>query len=131
IIQVLQAALHQLQMNVERIEWIADLVRYACCQQRQRVQTFRFDGLLGRAPALSDVTQNHDMSNFLRSHSPVRRPRRAISASRRLVRVGLLPRNRDSPLTMLYQERHYEKIDEAFLGEKTFHVMAAWPATFC
>src|SRR5256886_14955510 len=105
-------------MNVERVEWIADLVRHACCQQRQRIQTFRFDGLLGRAPALSDVTQNHDMPNFLRSRSPGRRPRRALSPSRRLVPAGLIPMDRDYSLTILYHEPHYAKIDEAILRGK-------------
>src|SRR5260370_23043990 len=108
-------------MNVERVEWIADLVRYACCQQRQRVQTFRFDGLLGRAPALSDVTQNHDMPNFLRRCSPGRRPRRAalaLDVPAGVTVSGYRP-------TMLYHERHYVKIHEEILRLKKFHLMSS------
>src|SRR6266436_1676598 len=115
-------------MNVERVEWIADLVRYACCQQRQRIQTFRFDGLLGRAPALSDVTQNHDMPNFLRSRSPGRRPRRAALAALGVPAGVIVSGYRP---TMLYPQRHYVEIDETILRVKNFHVMADWPAAFC
>ena len=67
--QLLNRALHQLQVNVQRVEWITDLVRNACCQQRQRIQTFRLNGLLGCAPALSDVAQDHNMANLLRTCS--------------------------------------------------------------
>ena len=39
-------ALHQLQMDVERIERVADLVRHARREQSQRIETLRFDRLL-------------------------------------------------------------------------------------
>ena len=64
VMQLLHTALNQLQVNVQRVKRITDLVRNACRQQHQRIQTFRLNRLLRGAAALSDVAQDHYMANF-------------------------------------------------------------------
>src|SRR5215467_4825670 len=109
-------------MNVQRVERVADLVGYACCQQCQRIQPFRLNGLLGCPPALGNIAQDHDVSDLGRrswSHGPVARI--LFDASQR--------RGDSASFTMLDNERHDVKVDEAILRIKNFHVMADWPAT--
>ena len=67
LVQLLHSALHQLQVNVQRIQWIPDLVRDACCKQRQCVQSLRLNRFLGCAAARSDIAQDHYMANLLHS----------------------------------------------------------------
>ena len=45
-------------MNVQRVERIADLVRHAGRQQRQRLDAFALDGLERLLPRLGRVVQN-------------------------------------------------------------------------
>ena len=66
--------LHQLKMDMEGIERIADFVGHPGGEQGKGRQTFRFDRLLGRATVLRDVAQDHGVPNGLR-HRPVRCPR--------------------------------------------------------
>ena len=52
-------------MNVERVERVADFVCDPGREQRQRIQPFGLDCLPLRAPALSDVAQNHRVTDAL------------------------------------------------------------------
>ena len=52
-------------MDVQRVEWIANLVRHAGGEQRERAQLLGLNGLLGRAPALSDVAQNYGVADLI------------------------------------------------------------------
>jgi hypothetical protein len=45
-------------MNVQRVERIADFMRDAGGEQRQRLDAFAFDGLEGFLPRLGRVVQN-------------------------------------------------------------------------
>ena len=45
-------------MNVQRVERIADFMRDAGGEQRQRLHAFAFDGLEGLLPRLGGVVQN-------------------------------------------------------------------------
>ena len=53
-----QLALHELQMDVQRVERIADFVRDAGGEQRERLDAFAFDGLKRFLPRLGRVMQN-------------------------------------------------------------------------
>ncbi len=53
-------------MDVERVERIADLVRDPGGEEGERRQSFRLDRLLGRAPVLRDVAQDHGVADRFR-----------------------------------------------------------------
>ena len=53
-----QLALHELQMNVQRIERVADFVRDAGGEQRERLHAFAFNGLECFLPRFGRVVQD-------------------------------------------------------------------------
>ena len=62
--------LHQLQMDVQRIERIADFMRHARGQQRERIEALRLDRFFGRAPAFRDIAQDDGVSDRLGAARP-------------------------------------------------------------
>ena len=64
-IEFTRFAFDQLQMNVERVERIADFMRNPGSEQSQRVQPLRLDRLLFAASSFSDVAQNNRVSYLL------------------------------------------------------------------
>ena len=56
-LQLLQFALHELQMNVQGVERIADFVRHAGGQQGQRLDAFALDGFEGLLPRFGRVVK--------------------------------------------------------------------------
>ena len=54
-----QFPFHELQMDVQGIERVADFMSHAGRQQRQRGQFLRFDGGLGLFARLGHIAQNH------------------------------------------------------------------------
>ena len=73
--QLAQPPLHELEMDVQRVQRIADLVRHARREQRQRRQLFALDRLLRGAPRLRDVAEDHRVAHHLRHR---RTPRRRL-----------------------------------------------------
>ena len=63
--QLARLPLHQLQMDVEGIERVADLVRYAGGEQGERIQSLALDRFLRCAPALGDVAQDDGVADLL------------------------------------------------------------------
>ena len=56
-------SLHQLQMDVKRVQRIADLMRDAGGEQSERVEPLRLDRLFSGAPRLGNVAQNHGVTD--------------------------------------------------------------------
>ncbi len=56
--QLLDFAAHQLEMNVQGVERVADLVRHAGRQERQGMKPLALDGLKGLLPRFGGVVQN-------------------------------------------------------------------------
>ena len=56
--QFFRLALHELQVDVQRVQRIADLMRDAGGQERQRLHPFAFDGLKGFFPRLGRIVQD-------------------------------------------------------------------------
>jgi len=119
-------------MNVQRVERISDFMRHACCQQGQRIQTFRFDSLLGCAPALSDIPQDNDVANLLSTSSD--RPAWRAEALRSPLTRSLLDaspcRSYIYRLAVFNHQRKDIKIDEAILRIENFQVMTDRPGAF-
>src|SRR5438874_7328466 len=104
---------------MQRVQSIAMLVRYASSEQRQRVQSLRFNRLLRGAPTLGDITQNHGVANLL--VLPIQQTLRA-RACRGLL-VDLL-----ASFPVLNHQRHDIKIYEAICRIENFHVATDWSA---
>jgi hypothetical protein len=62
--QLFHLALHELQMNVERVERIADFMRDARRQQRQRLDTLAFDGFKSFLPRFGRIVQDERHAGF-------------------------------------------------------------------
>src|SRR5207302_3808104 len=57
-------AFDQLQMNVERVQWVANLVGNAGGEQSERVEPLRFNRLLFSPAAFRDIAQNNCMPDL-------------------------------------------------------------------
>ena len=86
-------------MDVQGIEWISNLVRHPCGEQRKRGQLLRLNGLLRRAPRLRDIAQDHRIVHLLRRGH-----------------AGPFARNGVEP------QRHDVKIQKPMLRVKHLHV---------
>ena len=60
-----ELALHELEMDVQRVERIPDLMRDARREQREGGQLLGLDRFLRRTPRFRDVTQDHRITDEL------------------------------------------------------------------
>src|SRR6266536_2074506 len=113
--------LHQLQMDVQRIERITNLVCNAGGEQRKRIQSLRLNNLLRGAPALGNIAQDHGVADLFavtRGRDPGH-----FSAKRSPFSIaGVSDSSQGPSLTVFDHQGHDVKIDEAICRIKNFHV---------
>ena len=91
--QLFQFTLHQLQVNVQRVERIADLVRDTRGEQRQRLDAFALDDLDGLLLLLGGVVDDH------------RQPTRSLAHQRRSIYAQVAP-DGITRLQLMARHRH-------------------------
>src|SRR5262245_50741240 len=113
-------------MNMKRVQRIPDLVRNACSQQPQRIQTLRLNCLLCCAAAFGDIAQDHHMPNLFRTCSRGRRLRSNSVSDCCTTTAGVDASGYS--FAGLHHERNHVKIDETILRIENFHVVTDWSA---
>ena len=83
----------ELQMNVQRVERIADFMRDAGRQQRQRLDALAFDGLKGFLPRLGRVVQNQRHAGTAGRLAIERRGVEPEKARARIMHFKFVPRD--------------------------------------
>ena len=68
--EFLDLPLHELQMDMQRVQRIADFVRHAGRQQGQRLDAFALDGFEGFLPRLGGIVKNQRQTGCDRVPSP-------------------------------------------------------------
>ena len=78
-------------MDVQRVERIADFVRHAGRQQRQRLDAFAFDGFKGFLPRLGRVVQNQRHAGTARGFAIQRRGVKPQKTRTRIMHFKFMP----------------------------------------
>ena len=87
-------------MNVQRVERIADFVRDARGQQRERLHAFAFDGLEGFLPRLGRVVQNQRHAGTAGRLAVERRGVEPQKARARIMNFKFMPRDARAACTV-------------------------------
>ena len=88
-----QLALHELQMNVQRVERIADFVRDTGGEQRERLHPLAFNGFKGLLPRLGGVVQNQRHAGTARGFAVQRRGVEPQKARTRIMHLKFMARD--------------------------------------
>ena len=80
-------------MDVQRVERIADFVRHARREQRQRLHAFAFDGLESFLPRLGRVVQNQRHAGTARGLAVQRRGVKPEKTRTRIMHFKFVPRD--------------------------------------
>ena len=92
-------------MNVQRVERIADFMRHAGRQQRERLDALAFDGLKGFLPRLGRVVQNQRHAGTAGGFAIQRRGVKPQKARTRIMHFKFVPR--DVPAALAVEARDF------------------------